>query len=342
MVISYLYWRYWQVGTDKFRRIVSRDITYSEASNVCKLDIYHPDGNKMTCNGSKGSMKKPAIIFIYGGSWSSGQKLLYTSMANTLREGGYVVVVPDYRKYPAVKADSIYDDIRQAIKWTYRHADDIGVDIDMIYVMGHSAGAHLASQVVLCDLVEKVKHASLTSKKKSDSTGDSIPKNHTTDFLPQVEGLLLFAGVYDIEKHYEHEAVRGVEKISAMGRVMGLTSENYRKNSPLNLIETHGNLFDHSDALLEFAPRILFVHGEKDITVPSEQSTNMYNMLGQVLPPPRRDDVDVRIRLYRKMRHSHCVTALMPSLFGTDKMQKPLIRDITAFVDAPLSDERDD
>ncbi|ORZ22202.1 Alpha/Beta hydrolase protein [Absidia repens] len=307
MVISYLYWRYWQVGTDTFRRIVSRDIIYSEASNVCKLDIYHPDGNKMACNDGEDSMKKPAIIFIYGGSWSSGQKLLYTSMANTLRESGYVVVVPDYRKYPA----------------------------------GHSAGAHLASQVVLCDLVEKVKHASLATKKQTDRTGDSMPKNHTTDFLPQVEGLLLFAGVYDIETHYEHEAARGVEKISAMGRVMGLTSNNYRKNSPLNLIETHGSLFDHSDALLEFAPRILFVHGEKDITVPLEQSTNMYNMLGKVLPPPRRDDVDVRIRLYRKMKHSHCVTALMPSIFGTDKMHKPLIRDITAFVDAPLSDERD-
>jgi fermentation-respiration switch protein FrsA (DUF1100 family) len=114
--------------------------------------------------------------------------------------------------------------------------------------------------------------------------------------------------VYDIETHYDHEAARGVEKLSAMGRAMGMTNESYRKNSPLYLIKSHGDLFAHSEDLLDFAPRILFLHGEKDATVPMEQSTKMYNMLGQVLPPPRRDEVDIRMRVYKKMKHAHCVT----------------------------------
>ncbi|ORZ10864.1 Alpha/Beta hydrolase protein [Absidia repens] len=333
MVISYLYWRYWQVGTEKFRKIVSRDVSYSDVSKECLLDIYHPDGKEK----DRVRQKRPVIIFIYGGSWSTGQKFLYTSMANTLRELGYVVVVPDYRKYPTVKVDNMYQDIRQAIKWTFHHANELEIDVDMIYVMGHSAGAHLASQVVLFDLVEKAKHASLLSKTKLDSPVDMVDQKN--NFLPQVEGLLLFAGVYDISTHYEHEASRGVEKLSAMGRAMGLTEDHYRKNSPLDLVKTHGDLFAHSEDLLDFAPRILFVHGEKDTTVPMEQSTNMYNMLGQVLPPSRRDEVDVRMRLYKKMKHAHCVTALMPSLFGEDKMHKLLIRDIMEFSDAPSLDE---
>lgn len=109
---------------------ISRDISYSDVSPECKLDIYHPDRDD-----GNDKEKRPVIIFIYGGSWSSGQKLLYTSMANTLRELGYVVVVPDYRKYPTVKVDSMYQDIRRTIQWTFRHANDIAVDVDMIYVM---------------------------------------------------------------------------------------------------------------------------------------------------------------------------------------------------------------
>ncbi|KAI8340096.1 Alpha/Beta hydrolase protein [Chlamydoabsidia padenii] len=342
MIISYLYWRYWKVGNEQFKKIVSRDVTYSDASTECKLDIYHPDET----NKNDSKKKRPVIIFIYGGSWSSGKKLLYTSMANTLRELGYLVVVPDYRKYPKVKVDSMYQDIRQAIKWTFHHANDIGADVDMIYVMGHSAGAHLASQVVLSDLVEKTKHASFVSKKRSEGgiLGDDgmvTLLDQKNNFLPQIEGLLLFAGVYNIETHYEHEAARGVEKLSAMSRAMGMTVENYRKNSPLCLIQSHGDLFANSEDLLDFAPRILFVHGGKDTTVPLEQSTSMYNMMGQVLPPPKRDEVDIRLRLYKKLEHAHCVTALMPRIFGEDRMHKPLVRDIIEFVDVPSLEEPD-
>ena len=61
--------------------------------------------------------------------------MLYTSFANTLRELGYVVVVPDYRKYPQVKVDTIYDDVRQALRWTHAHADEINGDVENIYMM---------------------------------------------------------------------------------------------------------------------------------------------------------------------------------------------------------------
>jgi acetyl esterase/lipase len=45
------------------------------------------------------------------------------------------VVVPDYRKYPEVKIDGIYEDVREAIKWVYAHAEQINGDPDMIYMM---------------------------------------------------------------------------------------------------------------------------------------------------------------------------------------------------------------
>lgn len=102
-----------------------RDIQYSSAHPSCKLDVYLPDE----------STSAPIVVFVYGGSWSSGSKYIYTPYANTLREMGYVVVVPDYRKYPYVKSDAMYDDVRRAIRWAYDHADDIRGDKNAIHVM---------------------------------------------------------------------------------------------------------------------------------------------------------------------------------------------------------------
>lgn len=61
--------------------------------------------------------------------------MLYRTFANSLRELGYVVIVPDYQKYPRVKVDGMYKDIRETIKWVYNHANEIRGDPDLIYML---------------------------------------------------------------------------------------------------------------------------------------------------------------------------------------------------------------
>ncbi|OAD72429.1 hypothetical protein PHYBLDRAFT_146619 [Phycomyces blakesleeanus NRRL 1555(-)] len=394
IIVSFIYWRYWTMRNQRFQHIVKRDITYSDADPDCKLDVYSPSASPL---GDK--KKSPIVVFIYGGSWSSGSKYIYTPLANTLREMGYVVVVPDYRKYPRVMVDEMYADVRQAIKWAYKHASEIHGDPELLYVMGHSAGAHLVSQVVLTDLVDKASYAeaardrtanhnshghnhtsSINSNNSSNSNMSSLisekhdpssiikpmmmaPPHHTTslpppspplplynhshhpihgsiyDFLPQVEGLLLLAGVYNIETHLEHETSRGVEKISAMARAMGSSVDGYRANSPTELIRSSQGLFATSTEVIDFMPRILFIHGEIDTTVPKEQSAEMYNVLGEVLSPERRVEVDIRMLFYKSMSHSQCVTAFMPSCLGKDRLQKSLARDIQEFINVPVDED---
>ncbi|KAG0167701.1 hypothetical protein DFQ28_005809 [Apophysomyces sp. BC1034] len=323
LVLSFLHWRYIVVGK-RFHEIVSQDIVYSPGLQ-CKLDVYHPDDRERPA---------PIIVFIYGGSWSSGSKRLYSTFANTLREMGYVVVVPDYRKYPQVKIDSMYDDVRQAIRWAYKHAREIRGDVEMLYVMGHSAGAHLAAQVIFSDVIEKAKYTyskSTAVSEKYDVTATGRPLH----FLPQVEGLFLFAGVYNIEEHLLHETRRGVDKISGMTRVMGSNVEGFRQNSPLVQVRDNMQIFAESRDIQDFIPRILFVHGELDAVVPSEQSTEMYSALGEVLPLEIRGDVDVRMRLYKRTGHAQCVTALMPNCLHQDRLTKSLMCDIKEFIDSP-------
>jgi hypothetical protein len=104
-----------------------------------------------------------------------------------------------------------------------------------------------------------------------------------------------------------HETARGVERVSVMARVMGASEEGYAKNSPIHLIEKNSALFADSEDLLDLWPRILLLHGQKDTTVGMDQSANMFNTLGKLFPAERRQEVDVRMRLYKRMGHGEPV-----------------------------------
>jgi acetyl esterase/lipase len=99
-----------------------------------KLDLYRPD---------KPRADDKTVIFFYGGSWDSGSKNDYLFVAQALAASGYSVVIPDYRLYPAVRFPAFVDDGARAVRWT---TDRVGAD--KVFVMGHSAGAHIALLLV--------------------------------------------------------------------------------------------------------------------------------------------------------------------------------------------------
>lgn len=105
------------------------DIAYGPHARQ-KLDLYRPD--KPRPDGK-------TVIFFYGGSWDSGSKGSYLFVAQALAANGYTVVIPDYRLYPEVRFPAFVEDGAQAVRWT---ADRVGTD--KLFVMGHSAGAHIA------------------------------------------------------------------------------------------------------------------------------------------------------------------------------------------------------
>ena len=79
------------------------------------------------------------MIFFYGGSWDSGSKGDYLFVAQALTASGYTVIIPDYRLYPEVRFPAFVQDGAQAVRWA---SDRVGSD--KLFVMGHSAGAHIA------------------------------------------------------------------------------------------------------------------------------------------------------------------------------------------------------
>ncbi|HEX3398447.1 MAG TPA: alpha/beta hydrolase [Steroidobacteraceae bacterium] len=106
-----------------------------------RLDVYVPK----TAPGPP----RPVVVFWHGGSWRHGDKADYRFVGAALAESGYVAVVANYRHFPQVKMPGYMSDAAQAALWAAAHAAEFGGAHERLYLMGHSAGAHLAALVTL-------------------------------------------------------------------------------------------------------------------------------------------------------------------------------------------------
>jgi acetyl esterase/lipase len=118
---------------------IRQDIAYGTLPRQ-KLDVYR-------AKDAKGP--QPVVVFFYGGSWDSGSRENYLFVAEALVSRGFVAVVPDYRLFPEVTFPGFLEDAAQAVAWVKRNARDAGGDPDKVFLMGHSAGAHVAAMLAL-------------------------------------------------------------------------------------------------------------------------------------------------------------------------------------------------
>jgi arylformamidase len=125
-----------------------KDVAYYESEDADKvkhkLDLYLP----------KDKEGFPVFFFVHGGAWVHGDKNflnLYSSLGTYLAKQGIGVVVTNYRLSPGVKHPEHVKDVARAFAWTYKNIEKYGGRPDQIFVGGHSAGAHLASLLVVDD-----------------------------------------------------------------------------------------------------------------------------------------------------------------------------------------------
>ena len=105
-----------------------------------KLDVYRPTHPDPT---------RGVVVFFYGGDWRNGTRGDYAFVGQALASRGFVAVLPDYRKYPAVRFPAFVQDGALAVRWAHDHVADLGGDPDRLFLMGHSAGAHIAAMLTL-------------------------------------------------------------------------------------------------------------------------------------------------------------------------------------------------
>jgi acetyl esterase/lipase len=116
---------------------MTRDVAFGPRADQ-RLDIYQPND----------AQNLPLIVFFYGGGWHEGSRGMYLFAAASLARAGAVVVVPDYRLYPAVTFPDFLRDCGQAAAWAQARQKALGGG-GGVFLMGHSAGAYNAVMVGL-------------------------------------------------------------------------------------------------------------------------------------------------------------------------------------------------
>ncbi len=186
------------------------DITYTVVDQEeLKIDLAKPTGDGPF----------PAIMAIHGGAWRAGDKAQLRDLLSRFAEGGYVAVSPQYRFCPTHTFPAQVHDVKAAVRWLRKHAEEYNVDPEKIGAVGFSAGGHLALMLGVTDADD-----GLEGPDADDSTSTRIqavvnffgPTDLTADDIPDVSVPLLtdFIGGSQEEKPAESKAASPLTYVS--------------------------------------------------------------------------------------------------------------------------------
>ena len=125
----------------------AREFTYKEASQT-ELKLWVFQSEKQT----KG-VKKPAIVFFFGGGWKGGTPAQFEKQCQYLASRGMVAITADYRvsSRHQTKATACVEDGKSAVRWIRQNAPKLGIDRNKVAAGGGSAGGHVAAAIATID-----------------------------------------------------------------------------------------------------------------------------------------------------------------------------------------------
>ncbi|KAJ7172543.1 Alpha/Beta hydrolase protein [Mycena filopes] len=157
------------------QQVVDLPYTADLGDPLLRFDVYVPPSAR------DGSM----IIFVHGGAWGGGDKSKHKDLALQLATASHFpVLVPNYRL--TTKANKFYhpghaENILEFLEFLTSWKGVIDATSRGMYLIGHSAGAHILSSIFL------------DSSAVSPSLTPSLP------VLRAAKGLALPEGIYDID-----------------------------------------------------------------------------------------------------------------------------------------------
>ena len=104
------------------------------------MRVHRPAGAEGAC---------PAIFTIHGGGYVIGSYDMDDPCTTVGPALGTVGVSVDYRLAPETPYPGPLEDCYAALRWTYEHADELGIDRTRIGIYGISAGGGLAAALAL-------------------------------------------------------------------------------------------------------------------------------------------------------------------------------------------------
>jgi arylformamidase len=174
-----------------------------------QLDIFRaPTPPSSASGGGKGG-GAPINVFIHGGAWRRNKAADYALQAEPLTRAGAHCVIVDFINVEQAGGDLIpmYEQVRRALAWTWRNAENFGGDRNRLYISAHSSGSHLSA----CVLTDGWRE-------------EGLPENFC-------KGALLLSGMYDLapvrlskRSSYVNFTDAMVEKLSSQRHLYALTT----------------------------------------------------------------------------------------------------------------------
>lgn len=273
-----------QVGYYYFRSSqVKRGIVFGDQPRN-RLDLYLPKDS----NGPK-----PVIAFVTGGAWVIGYKAWGSLLGQQLSERDIIVACIDYRNFPQGTIGDMVKDASEGISFICNHIVEYGGDPNRIYVMGQSAGAHIAA----CALVEKA----IQEAGEGESSSWS---------LSQIKAYFGLSGGYNLLSLVDHFHNRGLSRKIFLSIMEG--EESLQRYSP-DLVVQDPNLRNAASLL----PPIILFHGTADYTIPSDSSKSFAETLRNV-------GVEAKTILYEGKTHTD-VFVQDPMRGGKDQLFEDIV-----------------
>ena len=125
-----------------FTRIeVHEDLVYGRVGGSALLcDLAHPAI-------LPSSPATPAIVGIHGGCWRGGHKRDTSTIVVTqwAQQFGFCALSVEYRLAGVAAPPACYQDVQCALRYVHANADALNIDRNRVFVIGQSAGGHLAA-----------------------------------------------------------------------------------------------------------------------------------------------------------------------------------------------------
>jgi len=210
------------------------------------LDIYLPANARAMV---------PLVVWVHGGAWNHNDKYADMGyMKSTIRgflEHGYALASVDYRFSSTAPFPAQIQDCHAALEFLHTQADKYGLDKNRIVLIGFSAGGHLAS---------------LQGLALNNQVSDFYPGGKKPTY--KLKGVIDFYGPSDFLA-----MVGNANPDSTSDPVSQLLGASAIKRPDLSKRASPVTYVDKND------PPFFIVQGEKDESVPYQQSVLLHSYL---------------------------------------------------------------
>ena len=185
------YFERWEKLSKETREkyLIIKDIHYGDHEREC-LDVFP---------SAKPNSK--TLVYIHGGYWHLFDKSKFHFIADAFHADDVTTVLINYPLAPAATMDEMVASCRKALLWLHKNLQQFNGDPQQVYIMGNSAGAHLAAMLVEKEWMQK----------------------NAADFI---KGVCLLSGIFNLLP----------VQLLQLNSILNMSRETAMRNSPVELI----------------------------------------------------------------------------------------------------------